>query len=187
MKDHEKLTKSSRSGLQSPGRAHPASGGRGHDRRDGRPVERGAGADVSIRIITEPSQGHPSLAQPVRHMETKYSTGWAWIVVAAILAVGLLGLFAAAASPFGGSYGMMGGGTWTWGILMMGIGGLVLIVILLAFFWILRGAYPTAAYPVYMPPANALDALDQRYARGELSREDYLSIRGDLTHGSSQP
>jgi len=121
-------------------------------------------------------------------METKYSTGWAWIVVAAILAVGLLGLFAAAASPFGGSYGMMGGGTWTWGILMMGIGGLVLIVILLAFFWILRGAYPTAAYPAYMPPpANALDALDERYARGELSREDYLRIRGDLTHGSFQP
>ncbi len=117
-------------------------------------------------------------------MESRIPASWPWIVIAIVLGIGAIALIAASTAPSNGSYGMMGNGAWGWGILMIGVPALILIVVLLA----VLGAYrePTAAvfYPAYVPPsANALDALEQRYARGELSREDYLRIRADLTHG----
>ncbi len=112
------------------------------------------------------------------------SGSWPRVVVAIVLGIGAIAFIAVSAAPSNGYYGMMGSGAWGWGILMLGVPALILIVVLLA----LLSAYrePTAAvfYPAYVPPSeNALDALEQRYARGELSREDYLRIRADLTRG----
>src|SRR5712691_4577983 len=122
-------------------------------------------------------------------MESRISTSWPWVVIAIALGIGAIALIAASTTPSNGYYGMMGNGTWGWGILMLGVPALILIVVLLA----LVGAYrePTAAvfYPAYVlqnANANALHALEQRYARGELSREDYLRIRADLTHGEGR-
>ncbi len=121
-------------------------------------------------------------------METKDWNSLLWIGLAAILVFGVFAAIAAATAPIGGYYGMMGGGTWGWGILMMIIPALILIMILFALLGGLQGRTPAIFYPAYGPPdGDALDALAQRYVRGELSREDYLRIRGDLTHGSSEP
>lgn len=106
----------------------------------------------------------------------------AWLGLGLVVAIALMVLLGVLGwSTYGGSYGMMGGGSWGWAALMMGIPAVVLIVILLAALGGLRepAVYGTAP----LPPQNPIDILDQRYARGELTREDYLRIRDDLTRG----
>ncbi len=121
-------------------------------------------------------------------MESRISNPWPWVVLAIVLGFGVIAVIAAAIAPSGGYYGMMGNGGWGWGILMMVVPAFILIVILLALLGGFREPTPAVIYPSYVPShANALDVLEQRYARGELSREDYLRIRGDLASGSSQP
>lgn len=128
------------------------------------------------------------MADPGKQMESRTSTSWPWVVLSIVLGFGVVALIAAATVPSSGYYGMMGNGTWGWGILMMAVPAFILIVILLALLGGFREPTPAVVYPAYPPShANALDLLEQRYARGELSREDYLRIRGDLARGSSQP
>ena len=106
----------------------------------------------------------------------------AWLGVALVVAIALMVLFGVLSfSTYGGYYGMMGSGAWGWGVVMMAVPAVILIVILLA---ALGGLREPVAYPVYLPPStNPLEMLEQRYARGELNREDYLKIREDLTRG----
>ncbi len=67
---------------------------------------------------------------------------------------------------------------------MMGIPAVILIVVLLA---ALGGLGEPTHYPSFAPlPENPLAILERRYACGELTREDYLRIRDDLTCGPSQ-
>lgn len=72
----------------------------------------------------------------------------------------------------GGYYGMMGTGSWEWGMAMMAVPIAILMIVLMA---ALRGL---ADHPY--PIANPMEVLDQRYARGELNRDEYLTIRSDL-------
>lgn len=57
----------------------------------------------------------------------------------------------------------------------------VLVVILLGASGSLRGAPAVPPFPP-PPPMDALTILDARYARGEISRDEYLRIRADLEH-----
>ena len=109
----------------------------------------------------------------------------AWLGIALVVAIALMAIFGALSfSTYGGYYGMMGSGSWGWAALMMGIPAVILIIILVA---ALGGLREPAPYPTYIPPpANSLEILEQRYARGELTREDYLKIREDLTKGTSR-
>ena len=87
--------------------------------------------------------------------------------------------------PSWGGYGsgpwMMGGGGW-----IMMIFGAVIVVALLVF--IFRASAWTA-HPPYQPmPHNransaGLHALDERYARGEINREEYLQKKRDILEG----
>jgi len=109
------------------------------------------------------------------------------LVVAVVSIIGLVvlsGLF------WGGTgYGMMGGG-------MMGAGWLVILVpvvlvALLIFFLVpglseeappAQGYYPPGGpQPPYQATSSSLDVLSQRYARGEISRDDYLRMRDDIS------
>ncbi len=107
----------------------------------------------------------------------------AWLGIALVVAFVLMGVFGALnMSTTGGYYGMMGSGGWGWAIVFMAVPGVILILVLIAVLGGLseRPAYTT--YPTYVPPpVNAVEALDQRYARGELSRDEYLRMRADLT------
>ena len=101
-----------------------------------------------------------------------------WLVLTIVLVVGLMALFAALASPWGTGYGMMG---WGWGVLMMAVPLVLLVLILL----VVSGAFaPRPAASAYLapvsPPSSATEILDARYARGEISREEYLRVRADL-------
>jgi len=99
------------------------------------------------------------------------------MVLAIVLIVGVMMLLAAFAAPSGSGWGMMGGGM-GWGALFMVVPAGLLILILLA----VSGAFaPRTAYPPYVPPpSSASDALNARYARGEISRDEYFRIKADL-------
>lgn len=107
-----------------------------------------------------------------------------WLGIGLVVAIALMVILGALSfSNSGGYYGMMGGGSWGWAMLMMGVPAVILIIILLA---ALGGLREPVAYPAYAAPAqNPMEILEQRYARGELTREDYLKIREDLGRGPS--
>lgn len=108
-----------------------------------------------------------------------------WLGIALVVAIALMAILGILTySTYGGTYGMMGSGSWGWATLMMGVPAVVLIVILLV---ALGGLREPAAYPGYASPAQQpLDILEQRYARGELTREAYLQIRNDLGRGPNK-
>ncbi len=106
---------------------------------------------------------------------------WIWILVIVILLVPgvfMMGVWGT---------GMMGGyvGSTSWGIV-----GLVLlaVVVVLVIVLLARGIQripPPPAYSYYGPPAvpvglTPTQILDARYARGEITRDEYLRIRQDL-------
>ncbi len=108
-----------------------------------------------------------------------------WLAIALVVAIGLMVAFGTLTiASFGGAYGMMGSGAWGWGLVMMAVPGAILILVLWAALGGLGNPTAAAAYPVY-PPAEGrpLEILDGRYARGELSREEYQRMRDDLTRG----
>jgi uncharacterized membrane protein len=110
------------------------------------------------------------------------------IQIMVVLIAAFLG-FAIISSLFGG--GMMGGG-------MMGGMGFGWLFMLLPLFFVIfiiyalldrgRPAYDQSQYPPqYQPPyqdsGNPILVLEQRYASGELSREDFLRMRDDINRG----
>ncbi len=116
-------------------------------------------------------------------MTNQKSNALPWLGIALVVAIALMAALGVVSfSSYGGSYGMMGSGPWGWwAILMMGVPAIVLIVILVAALGGLREpmAVPTVA------TSQPIDILEQRYARGELTREDYLRIRDDLRGGTN--
>ncbi len=103
-----------------------------------------------------------------------------WLGAALVVAIALLGLFGALSlSADGGYYGMVGTGMGGWAIAMMAIPALVLVAVL-----------GVALKGLAEPPTSAEDALlvlDGRYARGEITREEFMRIRADLAGQSSGP
>lgn len=75
----------------------------------------------------------------------------------------------------------MWGVAWGWALLWLLFGVALIVLVVLAIVWLIRsmragGTRPTGG----ASPASARDALDLRYARGEISREEYLQARRDL-------
>jgi len=116
----------------------------------------------------------------VTAMDAKETNLLSWIAFSVILVVGVVLLVAALAVPYGAGWGMT-----VWG---MGLGAIFMVVPLLVLFLVLvlaLGSFrPREHVPPYAPPppsaATALETLNVRYARGEISREEYQRIRADL-------
>lgn len=105
-----------------------------------------------------------------------------WLAVALMVAIALLAVFGAVnTANYGGYYGMMGGGM-GWAMLFMGVPVVILLVVLVL---ALGGLGDRTAHRPYDagPSPTPLGVLEERYARGELGRDEYLRIRGDLTQG----
>ena len=75
-----------------------------------------------------------------------------------------------------------------WGI-GMGLGGGLMMVLfwgtlIVGAVWLARGLFPNGQQPpasAPRPEASAEDILKQRYARGEMSKEQYDQMRRDLS------
>ncbi len=118
-------------------------------------------------------------------MEARRPNPWLWPVLAILLVVVAMILVGTLFMSSGGAYyGMMGaGGEWWIGMMLVPVALVVLLILVLAGPLSPHGVpmlyVPTALYPG--PAASALDLLNARYARGEISQEEYLRIRSDLT------
>ena len=118
-----------------------------------------------------------------------------WIILALVI---LLVVPGALMMSFWG-VGMMGGGWmgggwtgWGWGLgALVGLGA-ILVVLFLVLKAIqatpsrpIAASYPYAMPPYGMPPGGPAPSdpraiLDARYARGEITRDEYLRMRSDL-------
>lgn len=116
-------------------------------------------------------------------------TNSTWVIVAVIVAVVFLVLVFGGVGMmgFGGMWpGMMGGygyrygygvNLW-WGALMMVFWVLVIAGIVALVVWAIREKQPSPTGRVR--ESEALEILKQRYARGEITREEYERMRQDL-------
>jgi putative membrane protein len=113
-------------------------------------------------------------------MTGRKTSALVWLVVGLVISVVLIGFAAVSIFPrTGGDYGMMGG--WGAGMAFMAVPAIILILILIIAIGELgeRPGYNT--YPVYVPPQpSPLDILDQRYARGEIGRDEYFRMRAEF-------
>lgn len=99
-------------------------------------------------------------------------------VVLIVLLLGLLGGGMMMWGPGMMGWGGFGFGPW-WGILMLLFWVLILAGGALLLVWLFRQAQPTGVGPG-PGPSRALDIVRERYARGEITRDEFEQIRRDL-------
>ena len=119
----------------------------------------------------------------------KTTTRTFWIVIAVVIGLGLLAgafwLSRAGWGLFGYGPGMMGG---NFGFGMMnGFGGVFMILLWIVIIglgvWLVSNlvSRTNSQPPANLPPAeSALDILKKRYARGEITREQFEEMRRTL-------
>jgi putative membrane protein len=114
--------------------------------------------------------------------ERDMARGWRWTGTSAGLALLLAPVVAAAQErPYEWGWGMhpMWGVWGAWGIgmmlMMLVFWGVVIVGIVLAIRWFVGQSKETR------PADTALDILRQRYARGDISKEEFEAKRRDLT------
>ena len=81
---------------------------------------------------------------------------------------------------YGSDGGMMG-----WGYGALGISNMILWIVLVglvvaAVVWLVR-SLPLDTYQSYGRRSPGLDALEERYARGEIDRDEYLQKKQDIS------
>jgi len=85
---------------------------------------------------------------------------------------------------YGPGWGMMGDwgyGYGAYGWIHMIIGLVILIAIIAGVVWLVRSmAMPTAHHMLAPPRLRGLDVLEERYARGEINRDEYLEKKRDI-------
>ena len=77
---------------------------------------------------------------------------------------------------------MINGHHWMWGWFMP-FGGFWFILLLVVLFAVLLLRSPHRHIPPPSSRSAALDLLEQRYAKGEIEREEYLQKKADLGGG----
>lgn len=102
-----------------------------------------------------------------------------------MILVGVIGAFSAisARAQTYGDHGWMWGGEWGWdhmifgGLFMFVFWAAIIVLIVLAFRW-LGGTHGTH---LVAPPRTALDILKERYARGDIDKEEFLEKKRHLS------
>jgi putative membrane protein len=89
----------------------------------------------------------------------------------------------------GSGYGMMGGYGYGWGYGLLHVAVTVAVIAAIVFFviWALRAITGVGPHhPMMGPPggprrSSGLDILEERYAKGEIQRDEYLQKKKDIT------
>lgn len=84
---------------------------------------------------------------------------------------------------YGPQWGMMNGWGYGYGFGLghMVVGVVILIVIIAVVVWLVRSVASPAMH--HLPPprrSSGLDVLEERYARGEIGRDEYLQKKKDI-------
>lgn len=80
---------------------------------------------------------------------------------------------------YGPDYGMMGG--YGYGVVHMIFWVIVLVAVVAAIVWLVRNLGASGS-PHHLAPRRSagLDVLEERYARGEVNRDEYLQKKKDI-------
>ena len=84
---------------------------------------------------------------------------------------------------YGHDWGMMGGwgaGAW-WGSLQMIIWPLILVALVAGVIWFVRSPYAGARRSQLPRRSSGLDILEERYARGEIKRDEFLQKKQEMS------
>jgi putative membrane protein len=99
------------------------------------------------------------------------------MTLAAAIAAASIAAAPALAQPYGP--GMMGGYGYGYGPIHLVVWAVVLIAIVAGVVWLVRTRSGAAAGNAARRSAG-LDVLEERYARGEINRDEYLEKKKDL-------
>ncbi len=83
---------------------------------------------------------------------------------------------------YDGGYGNMMGGSWFGGAMMLLFGALILVGIVLLVIWAVRSMsgskhhQPVAGQPMMPPSDDACNIAKVRYAKGEITKEQYEEL-----------
>ena len=116
-------------------------------------------------------------------METRQGSPVMWLVAVLVLVTGLGLFFAAISVPFTMGSGMMGMmGMMGWGATFLIVPAVLVVLAILAAWGLFAPQRSSILSPsTYSPPpTSAVEILNARYARGEISRDEYLRVRDDL-------
>jgi putative membrane protein len=83
---------------------------------------------------------------------------------------------------YGSHWGMMGwgnGGFWPIGMIIWIV---IIVAIITLISWAVRGFSSSSRYESPRR-SSGLDTLEERYARGEINRDEYLQKKNDLQRG----
>jgi putative membrane protein len=81
---------------------------------------------------------------------------------------------------YGPEWGMMGGWGYGYGPFHMIFWFLILIAIVIGIVWLVRARVPSGAHHLTARRSAGLDVLEERYARGEIGRDEYLQKKKDI-------
>lgn len=81
---------------------------------------------------------------------------------------------------YGPGYGAMGWGGYGFGLFGMIIWIVVLIAVVAIVIWLVRSVIGHGVDHVPPRRSSGLDVLEERYARGEIDRDEYLQKRKDI-------
>ncbi len=82
---------------------------------------------------------------------------------------------------------MWGWGGWLWGLVTLVFWLLILAGIVLLVLWGIRAYRRWEATSSGAGTSRALEILKERYARGELTREQYEQMRRDILEDTTRP
>jgi putative membrane protein len=89
---------------------------------------------------------------------------------------------------YGPGWGMggFGGYGWGFGLIHTAISVAVIVAVVFLVIWAIRSMEGGAHHGPYPRRSTGLDVLEERYARGEIGRDEYLQKRDDILGGSAR-
>ena len=112
-------------------------------------------------------------------MKTRSVVAGLGIVAALAAALASFSVPASAQGGLGYGYGPMMGG-YGFGAFHMIIWVVILIAIVAFFVWLMRSATGPGMHHMLPRRSSGLDVLEERYARGEVNRDEYLQKKKDI-------
>ena len=81
---------------------------------------------------------------------------------------------------YGPEWGMMGGWGYGHGPFFMIFWFIIFIAIVAGIVWLVRARVPAGPHHMMGRRSAGLDVLEERYARGEIGRDEYLQKKKDI-------